>query len=408
VDKYKTTGSWLKSLASWRLILFLILLVATNLSIAVGQISLGLSLLLLIFAGIRYGQWPPRTGVEVSAAWLALWALAMIPFSADVAQSTLYFRRFFLFSALWVASAVSTTEQRRFWMLGFLVAGAMAISLYGKIKIAMTTGGVFTTRFFGASNPMSSGAISMLVVLVVIGFLFVRGYRHRWRLGMAVAALPVLVGLLQTMTRSAFLGTVAGIGTMILLVRPRLFLIFLALAVVFGVGMANFGEDVVSPRLWSRINPEYVISGKNTTLRLEMWRGGWEMIKAHPLTGVGDCDLIALSPQYYGDENTVYHGHLHSNPVMLAVIWGVPGFILAQLFIFTPLILLVKRWRSLAGGPAGVAASPALAGWILGAVGAWAGFYVAGFTEWYFGDAEPMVLYLAIIGVAFGTVSKRQ
>jgi hypothetical protein len=30
----------------------------------------------------------------------------------------------------------------------------------------------------------------------------------------------------------------------------------------------------------------------------------------------------------------------------------------------------------------------------------WAGFYVAGFTEWYFGDAEPMLIFLAVIGAA--------
>ncbi|MBK7670714.1 MAG: hypothetical protein IPJ24_04850 [bacterium] len=32
----------------------------------------------------------------------------------------------------------------------------------------------------------------------------------------------------------------------------------------------------------------------------------------------------------------------------------------------------------------------------------WMGFFVAGLTEWYFGDAEPMLIYLAVLGIALG------
>ena len=39
---------------------------------------------------------------------------------------------------------------------------------------------------------------------------------------------------------------------------------------------------------------------------------------------------------------------------------------------------------------------------MLGAIGVWTGFFVAGIAEWYFGDAEPMLLYLAIMGIACG------
>ena len=127
------------------------------------------------------------------------------------------------------------------------------------------------------------------------------------------------------------------------------------------------------------------------------------MIKAHPLTGVGDCDLAEVSRQYYGDQETRYFGHLHSNQIMLAAIWGIPGFILGHLFIIVPLILLIRRWRALVKVPDVRRVNSALAGWILGAIGVWVSFFVAGFTEWYFGDAEPMVLYLAIIGIALGT-----
>ncbi len=394
------TSSWYRSSATWQFIFLLVTLAAASLSIAISQIGLGLVLLVFLYRGVVRRQWPARTGVELPAAALAVWALGMIPLAADVGQAAVYYRRFFLFAALWGAASLATNERRRGWLLGAVVAGALIASVVGGIQLAQQTGGLFNRRFLGSFNPMTSGALLMLVVLPALAFLVRRGVPRWWRVALAVASLPVALALVQTMTRSALLGLVAGVGAMVLLARPRLFLIFLLVLTILLGALYVGGEAVVPDRLWRRINPEYVLAGGNTQVRLEMWRGGWEMVKAHPWTGVGDCDLTALAPEYYGDEDTTYFGHLHSNPVMLAVIWGVPGFILAQIFIFAPLVVLVRRWRQPGDG---LRRCPMQANWILGAVGIWAGFLVAGFTEWYFGDAEPMLLYLAILGIALGT-----
>jgi hypothetical protein len=63
---------------------------------------------------------------------------------------------------------------------------------------------------------------------------------------------------------------------------------------------------------------------------------------------------------------------------------------------------LVKRWRDLRRRPGGLGHAPVRAGWVLAGIGVWVSFYIAGFTEWYFGDAESMLIYLAIIGCALG------
>ena len=61
------------------------------------------------------------------------------------------------------------------------------------------------------------------------------------------------------------------------------------------------------------------------------------------------------------------------------------------------LSLWVSGWAVAASLPLGV-----LAAWVLAAVGVWISFFIAGITEWYFGDAESMLIYLAIIGCALG------
>lgn len=393
---------WYRSLDAWQLGLFGLMLVSVSLSIAVSQISLGLVLALILYRGLVQRRWPAPTGVETAALALALWALGMIPLSTDPGQSAVFYRRFFLFTSLWAGSAVANSVGRRRGLLVAMLIGAVAAAVYGEVLLMRQSGGVFARRLWTATNPMTSGAMLMLVVVTVIGYLAVGGRDRRFRWLVGLLALPVFFALLQTMTRSALLGLMAGVGAIVLLIRPRWFVVFaLVLAVFLGV-IYGGGDAVVPAGLWRRINPEQVLHGANTTARLEMWRGGWAMVKAHPWTGVGDCDLQAVSPHYYGNEKTVYIGHLHNNLVMQAAIWGVPGLLLSQIFVFMPLVLLVRRWRALGLVSDGRAGDLHGAGWIAGAVGVWAAFYVAGMTEWYFGDAEPMMLYLGILGIALG------
>jgi len=399
-----TTGAALfrRPAVTWQLGFLLLMLSAGFLSIAVSQLALGLALLMLLIRWIFRHQAPPVTGLEKTAALLAVWALLMIPFSSNVAQSALYYRRFYLFSTIWVAASCATTEKRRRLMLAFLMSGALVTCLHDQALHVLRTGSLFQQRMTGTFNAMTSGGMLMLATLTGAGFLIAPGTGRRLRLAMALAMQPLLVGIVMTMTRSAQMGLAAGIGVLLLVVRPRLFGAFAAVLATIAAVVAFQGQHFLSKVMWHRLNPQYIVSGIDTELRLEMWRGGWSMVKRHPLTGVGDRGLEEISPDYYTSANDMYFGHLHSNIVHMAAIWGVPGLLFGQAFIFAGLWFLLRRWRALLRQPGGAAATPAAAGWTLGAIAVWAGFYVAGFTEWYFGDAEPMLIYLAILGAALG------
>ena len=379
---------------------FLLCLCAGNISVAISQIALGGTLLLGLTRWFLYRQALVNTDMERVTLALIGWALLMIPFSADPGQSVVFAKRFFLFAALWLGAGLATSEYRRRLMLGAVMLGAAGISIVAVWHMYRQMGTLFGTRLVHVSNAMTSGAMLMLVVLLAVGILLNRTTSWRARSVVALTLSPVFLALLMTMTRSALLGLVVGIAVMLLAAHRRWFMVFGVLVVVLAFGIVIFGEDVLSPRLWGRISPEYLVSGGNTTGRLEMWRVGWNMVQAEPLTGVGDCDLNAVAPQYYGDHHPVPFGHLHSNFVHLAVIWGVPGFILAMAFLGNQPRLLWILWHRRLGGNKSL--SPWHSGWALGALGMWAGFFVAGLTEWYFGDAEPMLLSMAILGVALG------
>jgi O-antigen ligase len=385
---------------TWQLWFLLLMLAAGYLSIAVSQLALGLALLMLLIRWVFHHQAPPITGLEKTAALLAAWALLMIPFSSNIPQSALYYRRFYLFTAIWVAASCATTEKRRRLMLAFLMAGALVTCLHDQTLHVLKTGGLFRQRMGGSFNAMTGSCLLMMATLTGAGFLMAPGTGRRLRLALALAMPPLLVGIAMTMTRSAQLGLAAGVGALLLVARPRLFGGFAVAMVVITTVLAFQGQHLLPAPIWSRLDPQYVLSGETTRERVEMWRGGWNMVKQHPLTGVGDRGLEEISPTYYTSLHGNYFGHMHSNIVHMAVIWGVPGLLFGQAFLFACLWRLLQRWRILRRQPGGADATPAAAGWTLGAIAVWAGFYVAGFTEWYFGDAETMLIFFAVIGAA--------
>jgi O-antigen ligase len=391
-----------RSLSTWHLAFLLIMLTSGYLSIAVSQIALGIGLILMLAGWAICRHAPARTGMEKTSALLAGWALITIPFSQDPSWSLVYYKRFYLFTAIWVAATVAATEFRRLLMAWFLFGGALIISLWGMISAMKRSGGLFHFRMHEISNPMTSGAMLMMVVLVAVGFLMVRGNSRRLKIAVAAVILPVFVGLIMTMTRSAFLGFFLGFAVILLMSRPKLFGVFAGAAALGLVLLFAFGDQVLSERMWERVNPEFLVRGGNTTTRLGMWRGGMEIVKAKPFTGVGDMGLEEISKDFYVSDDGLYYGHMHNNFVHMAVIWGVPGLVFGTLWLLAPAWLLGRRWLRLKRGPDASRAPPILKSWVLGVAGAWTGFFVAGFTEWYVGDAETMLIYLAILGVAMG------
>ncbi len=388
----------------WQLAFLLLMLASGYVSIAVSQLALGLALLVLLRRWVARRQAPPRLGIELAAALLAGWALLMIPFSTDPGQSAVYYRRFYLFAALWVAAAAATTERRRTLMLWFLLAGAVVTCLHDQAQLVIRTGGLFRQRLEGNFNAMTSGVLVMMAALTAAGFLIAPGCPRRRRALLAAALVPLLLALVMIMTRSAQMGLIAGAAALLLAVRPRWFAVFAAAAALAIIGYVVAGDNLPRSGPLGRLHPDYLLRDPNTTLRLEMWRGGWEMVLRHPVTGVGDRGLEEISPDYYTSAQGLYFGHLHSNIPHMAAIWGVPGLLLGQGFLLVGLWRLRQAWRRLARRPGSAAARPAATGWVLAGIAVWAGFWVAGLTDWYFGDAEPMLIYLAIQGAALARV----
>ncbi len=390
---------------------------AALLSITVTQILLGLATAALVVRVVLdRGLRAYATGVEWPLLALVVWAVAMVPLSGDPGQSAVFLRRFWLFTALFAAAGLVRGPHgalmRRGTLAGLLAGGAGA-AIYGLARYARA-GGAFVDAWDGflknrvdlLQGYMTAGGLMMITCLVVLAFLLTVRSR-RVRLALALAGVPLAAALLLTLTRSAWLGCGVGALVMLFMVRRRL----VAAALLAAAILLVLAPGPIHDRAVSTLAP----AGLRETPRLAMWGVGLEMIRDHPVTGVGDHDLNALYWQYrerdaggpvsreaYPTGPILVIGHLHNNVLQIAAIWGLPGLILAVVFMVMLLRRLLRLWRDLRAGPGDPDDPAPPEGWVLAAVGVWWAFVIAGMFEWNFGDAEVAQLVWLVCGLALG------
>jgi O-antigen ligase len=125
--------------------------------------------------------------------------------------------------------------------------------------------------------------------------------------------------------------------------------------------------------------------------RVAMLQTGAEMIKDHPLTGVGPNMVERLYTQYRDPQGVQkVNPHLHNVPIQIAAERGLPALAVWLAFIG---LLAMGVFRIFRGGQDRVLAAGALA--------AIAAMLAAGMFEYNFGDSEFLMLFLVIVTLPF-------
>jgi O-antigen ligase len=227
---------------------------------------------------------------------------------------------------------------------------------------------------------MTYSGVIMLVTCTVVGRLMFRKEDRTW----PAAILPALVvALALTMSRNAWVGACAGIGTLFLLRDFRLIGILPVVAALF----LAFAPAQVSQRLYSTFS----LSDPSNRDRVAMLRSGLRIIGDHPLTGVGP-DAVRFVYAHYRDpqaENQM-NSHLHNVPIQIAAERGLPALAVWLWFIYVLMRDFIRKARAsrtrwlYTAGLAGVVAMLA-----------------AGMFEYNFGDSEFLMLFLLLVTLPY-------
>jgi O-antigen ligase len=205
---------------------------------------------------------------------------------------------------------------------------------------------------------------------------------ERWIVPLSVIG----AGIILSFTRSAWLGSAAGLMAIAVAMPRRLLL-----SVVLPVGLVGLGaSSLIYHRLSKSMEPGFAPD----TGRIALLKAGAQMIQDHPFFGVGPERVQVEFPRYAGaiDISSFYHGHLENNFMQIAAERGLVCFTAFIWFLVELYAALLKLLKS--DGIVRISALSALA--------ALTGFLVAGLFSYDFGDSEVLMLFLFIVSIPFG------
>jgi O-antigen ligase len=233
-----------------------------------------------------------------------------------------------------------------------------------------------------------SGLLMLIICSVAARLLFSR----RDRVWPALVLPALVVALVFTFTRSAWVGACVGVGLLLILKDFRL----LALAPV----VAGLFFALAPSSLTSRFYSIFDLKDPTNRDRVAMFQAGSGIIASDPLTGVGPNVLQQVYPQYRkatAVEQTP--PHLHNVPMQIAAERGLPALGVWIWFVVSAIRGLLVRMRH--GGGARYLSAGGLAS--MGAM------IAAGIFEYNFGDSEFLLLLLLLLTLPWAaTTSGRE
>ncbi len=302
----------------------------------------------------------------------------------------------------YVAYGLWSPHVRRaaFWIL----FGSTTLSCL--VALVQYRGGLDFLFVHIRDEPRPSGTLfimtfaGILCQLVTVNFavLFHRGRFSRLESLVAGGLVLQVVGLLLTHTRGAWLALAGGLAVATALLRKRACLITVGglavIVVVFAASDPRVREKIVSiPRT------VYGPTDVNVSTRFVLWNMSWEMIKRHPVLGVGMGDFTTEAEKLVGGRHTETLSDSHNIYLQILTTRGLVGFIPFVYFWFA---LLRSLWR--ARSPSGGRGGPAHAGFracfVDGVFAAAVALLIGALSENNIDDSEVFTAFMVLVGMA--------
>ena len=316
-----------------------------------------LTLLLMLFWPIRwlaYGQLTRRTPLDWPLVFMLAWLPVNYWASADKALSWTALSYLLFGVALYLALINWPPARRRPQLIGaaILLVG-FGLTLAAPLLTELTLSKLFRVPFFDALlqrlHTLAPGNVNanriagtlILTIPLALALTIRRSWTKRRGLPLLSALLLVLmlIALVLTQSRSAYLATAVASTAVFILRWPRLIYAALALMVIGLIAMIPIGPRPVLEALSS----SSAFNGLDG--RLELWSRALYAISDFPFTGIGIGTFERVIPVLYplfsiGPDTTITHAH--NLILQVGVDLGLPGLI-AYLALFINTFALATR-----------------------------------------------------------------
>ena len=371
---------------------------APQFSIAASGILLGLAAVLWLTLVIVNHE---RIDVPDMFWPLAVYAgatLVSAAYSANPTTSLLDCKQLFLFAIVPMAYRLFHGERTLKVVDVIITVGALN-AVYGIVQYAIMNFDNIENRIQGnLGHYMTYSGVIMMVACIAFARVM---FRRRDRMWAALVLPAVMVALVLTLSRNAWVGACAGIGTLFVLKDLRHALRFAAVLPIALALVVAFAPASITDRLMSmaslndqfRQSDDSRMSNASNRDRLAMAKMGALIIRDYPLAGVGPDMVIEVYPTYrskvQGAVNQL-NSHLHNVPLQIAAERGLPALAIWLWFVVTLLRDFLKKRKT--------SALPSLATAGIACVVA---MLAAGMFEYNFGDSEFLMLFLVVVTLPY-------
>jgi O-antigen ligase len=250
------------------------------------------------------------------------------------------------------------------------------------------------TGFYG--HWVTYAEVLQLIASLALGlFLAAQRKKSLYSVLLFVAVVGLVFALALTVTRASWVGFALSVAVMLALsVSRRTLLIAAACAIPIVIGGVFL--------LQQKRNVGFVdTKDQSTSWRETVWREGFQLLVSQPrhlLVGVG-MDSIKGHWREWGlfDNGRLPIGHMHSNPLQIALERGVPALIvwLILLGVYGRTLVRLIRMDGLTE----------VRGLALGALGGLIGFFTSGLVHYNWGDSEVVTAFYFIMGLSLAVNS---
>lgn len=234
--------------------------------------------------------------------------------------------------ALLAATVVRSldTVRRLLWLLLAVASLSSLPALSGASDLSSSYGGaVVTGRLQGTfAQPNEFGSFMMTVAVLGTGLAFA-ARTGRERLLVLFGLVPVVLGLLLSLSRGSWIGLVAGaVVLLVLLPSARRILVVVGVPLVLtALALGAFAPEspqvqVVGDRVATFTAPG---GGNPYDDRPRIWAEGRREVALAPVTGQGPGNFPVVSTQSTSGAQTVQAEHAHSVLLTVAAEYGLPA-----------------------------------------------------------------------------------
>jgi len=283
----------------------------------------------------------------------------------------------------WVLNCVKENGMRDLLSLA-LIASATLAGLFGFYQ-AWESGVIIENRVAGTlSVYMTFAGLLMLVGMHALGRALFRRPTQPW---LWISIGIIIICLLFTLTRQAWLGFLMGLIFLVFIWRKKILWLLPVLMLT---------AYIASP-LSVQTRLKNMFSGNDYTfeMRKALWTSGWEIFKDYPLTGCGFRCVDLVNSQYPDPTGLVKRLRgMHNNFIQLAVDTGILGLTAWLGIWFCFFRLLFRKAVDRERDPP--------ENWIVfGSAAAGLAFLAGGFFETNYYDSEVVMVLYFIMALPF-------